>query len=106
MPVGPLSPSEIGIAKANLIPEEVFVAVNKLLALKFSNGRAIITQKEILEELTKELDSDHEKTLERRHIFDIGYLNFEEAYRMQGWKVRFDKPGYNESYDAFFEFKT
>lgn len=32
------------------------------------------------------------------------WLNFEGAYRRAGWKVEFDKPGYNESYPATFKF--
>jgi hypothetical protein len=42
--------------------------------------------------------------LTRAFIFSKGYLNFEELYEAQGWKVVYDKPAYNESYKANFTF--
>ena len=34
----------------------------------------------------------------------ITWFDFEDIYRGQGWKVKFDKSGYCESYDDSFEF--
>ena len=51
------------------------------------------------------LDSEDVGRLTKAKIFSEGYLNVEEVYREQGWVVSYDKPGYNESYDANFKFK-
>lgn len=96
----PIKPSDIATAKQTAIPEVVIEVINNLLALKFSNGRATIYQKDIVNSLLKNGD------ISKDEIFNLGYLNFEEIYREQGWKVTYDKPGYGESYDAFFEFKV
>jgi hypothetical protein len=98
--VKPISPNEIGAAKLKYIPDTVFEVVNELLAQKCTNGRATIYQKDIVAALLTKMDTT------KAVIFDKGYLNFEEAYREQGWKVEYDKPAYNESYDAHFIFKV
>ena len=38
-------------------------------------------------------------------IFDKHWLDVEDIFRDAGWRVYYDKPGYNETYDATFEFK-
>ena len=37
-------------------------------------------------------------------LYEKHYLDVEDAYRKRGWIVDYDKPAYNETYDAFFEF--
>jgi len=95
---GPLSPDDIAAAKRQHIPEAVFDAFNELLALKFTNGSATILQKDVLAKLEA-------GGMVRQEIFDNGWLNVEEAYRDAGWKVEYDKPAYNETYDASFKFR-
>lgn len=95
----PISPNEVGGVQRDNIPAEVFEAVNKLIAKKWTGSSATVKQEEILDALG-------EFGIWRDHAFDRGYLNFEEAYREQGWEVEYDKPGYNESYGAFFVFKA
>lgn len=96
----PIRPSEIAEAKKKLIPPEIFEVVNELLVLRSTGGRSSIniTQNEIIEKVLSKLNID------RTELFSNGYLNFEEAYREYGWEVYYDKPCYNESYDAFFKF--
>ena len=98
MTVKPISPDEIGAAKRQHIPDAVFEAFNAEIALKFDNNRAKVSQKDILARLEA-------SGMNRAEIFEKGYLYVEEAYRMEGWEVSYDKPGYNENYDAIFEFK-
>ena len=31
-------------------------------------------------------------------------MDFEDLYRKSGWSVSYDKPAYNENYDAFLIF--
>ncbi len=35
-----------------------------------------------------------------RHLLDV-----EPSYRAEGWEVEYDKPGYNETYEATFTFR-
>lgn len=98
--VEPIKPSDIPVAKQNAIPDFVIEVVNDMLARRFTNGRAVIKQNEIVSELV----ANHGVTTDM--IFRLDYLNIEEIYRAQGWKVVYDKPAYYENYDAFFEFSA
>lgn len=92
--VKPISPDQVG--DGSHIPDEVFEVVNKLLHANWTGRRATIKQKDVIRELASEYSP--------QSLFDSGWLNFEGAYRAQGWKVVYDKPGYNESYEAYWEF--
>lgn len=100
--VNPISPKDVGSAKATIFPKCVFEAVNELIATHYTNGRAHFTQDDVIDKIQHYSGYD----IGRKEIFDNGYLNFEEVYREQGWKVEYDKPGYNESYKANFTFKA
>ncbi len=94
-----LSPQEVLERKQDTTPELVLETVNRLLTEKITvDGRARIKQDEIMAILV-------EGGLNRREIFDKHWLDFEDRYRAAGWEVKYDKPGYNESYDAYFEFR-
>lgn len=83
-----------------MIPREVFAAVNKLLVERLSGDRASILQRDIVAEIEKLNPEFTEGKLVDNH-----WLDFEDAYRDAGWNVVYDKPGYNESYPASFEFR-
>jgi len=95
----PIKPSEIHLYKKGVIPEFVFEAFNQCIAAKYSNGRATVKQDDVIAKI-QTMDP-----VSRQEIFDKGWLNVEEVYEAEGWKVEYDKPGYNESYGAFFVFK-
>lgn len=86
--------------KVKSIPPFVFDQVNDLLMQRYEGmGRPIrILQKEILERLK----INNNGTLPA--AFEWWWLDFEDAYRAEGWLVKYDRPAYNESYDAFFVF--
>lgn len=87
----------------NGIPNLVFEVVNELLLTKpRKNNKIIITQDEILKELTGDKDCGR---FSRQEVFDNGWLDFEDIYREVGWKVTYDKPGYNENYKPYFIFE-
>lgn len=99
-PLGhPLSPAEIREYKGEeLMPPVIFEVVNTLLADKIGRGgRIVIKQKDILHQL-------EERGMDPSEVWARGYLDFEPYYQASGWNVRYDKPGYNESYDAHFVF--
>lgn len=102
--VKPITPDTVTEYKLKSIPDEVFEAVNELIALKFTirGQRVIVKQQEIIDLVRKKLYPDAEEGVKGR--FDFNWLNFEKVYEEAGWTVKYDKPAYNESYDAHFEF--
>jgi hypothetical protein len=95
-----LTPEECAASAANDIPEVVIDAVNNLLKQKFRHGNTVtLVQDEITKEISR-LNKDLTPTI----VYKNGWLNFEPVFERAGWKVIYDKPGYNESYTATFEF--
>jgi hypothetical protein len=76
----------------------VFDAFNTEIAKHFAGGSATVRQETVVMRLV-------EGGMQRREIYDAGWLNVEEAYRDAGWKVTYDKPGYNETGEARFTFE-
>lgn len=88
------------------IPDFVIEAVNKLLLKSWDGSSATITQNSIINAMIRPQEYSEMPTSEfRRMIFDEHWLDFENLYRENGWDVYYDKPGYNETYDAYFVFK-
>lgn len=97
--VQPLKPEDVGEAKTKHFPDAVIEAFNELIAEQYVNGTAKVKQKDVTARMVA-------KGIDKDEIAFNGYLNVEEMYRSQGWKVKYDKPTYyaGESYDAYFEF--
>ncbi|MBI2120170.1 MAG: hypothetical protein HYT94_00935 [Parcubacteria group bacterium] len=96
--VSPIKPGDIAKVKKTIFPDKVFEAFNELIVAHFSNGLSTIKQDDIVELMVK-------KGLERNQIFNNHWLDVEEVYRDEGWKVEYDKPAHCESYPATFTFK-
>lgn len=90
----PISPDDV--ASALVIPDEAILAFNEIIAAG-GGVYVIIPQREVVALMV-------EKGLNREDIYARGWLNVEPLYRAKGWKVTFDKPGYNEFYEAHFIF--
>ena len=97
-----ISPDDIILKKAENLPDFVLDEWNKMIAKKFTAGRACVLQNEIIAALLP-----HTQHGDRKEVFDGHWLDIQEIYRDQGWSVVYDKPGYgyNESYEASFVFK-
>jgi hypothetical protein len=96
-----IKPSDIMDNLDTIIDPAVIQAVNEILKEKFRGDSVTILQKEIVSRAIKinpKLTSD---ILYKNH-----HLDFEPIFRKAGWSVRYDKPGYNESYEATFEFRS
>lgn len=108
MQVKPFSPEDVERLAAELdpFPSEVIQVVNGLLQERGRSSVSYITikQDEVLERLEELFKSEGIK-FNRQMAFDGHWLDFETAYRSQGWLVEYDKPGYNESYDAHWIFR-
>lgn len=96
--IKPISPDDIAAQKANDLPDAVIGCWNSMIARKYSGGTARI----LLSEASRELQLTVNKT--HNEIRELGYLDIEDLYRAQGWRVNYDQPGYNESYPAYYEF--
>ena len=94
----PITPEEASKKKLADIPDAVIEAFNTLIIKNFNGTSSTVKQDDVMALLTKD------ETLTRRQIYDNNWLDVEDLYRAVGWKVEYDKPGYNESYPATFKF--
>ena len=97
MSILPITPEEVIERKQKEIPDDVFEVFNALIAKKFDGNSSHIKQKHVVEML---VDRGYKSTT----IFDEHWLDVEDIYRKAGWEVKYDKPAYNENYDAYFVF--
>jgi hypothetical protein len=96
----PITPDQVTeFKKEKIIPDFVFEAVNYMIAKHFSSGYAIIRQDNLIDKIL-----EIQPNTSRRDIFDNKWLDIEEIYIEAGWAVYYDKPAYNESYEATFKF--
>jgi hypothetical protein len=93
----PLSPDEVGVD----LPDFVIEGVNDAIRDKYRGGEFNIKQDELIKFIMKRAPEG----ITRQKLFEKKYLDFEEVYREVGWTIEYDKPGWNESYEANFTFK-
>jgi len=98
--VEPIRPDEVTEKKITLLPDAVIRAFNTLIAKKFNGYESTVKQDEAINAIMAE-----DETISRQEIFDNHWLDVEDIYRNIGWEVKFDKPGYSESYSAYYVFK-
>jgi hypothetical protein len=94
-----IRPSEVAKAKRNSMPAAVIESFNELIVENFCNGSATVTQPDVVKRMI-------EKGLTSSDIFKNGWLDVEGIFEAGGWEVNYDKPGYNESYEANFTFSA
>lgn len=99
MNITPITPDQVAEEKRTIIPDEVIAAFNELIAKNYrsGDGSAAVKQKDVVFLAI-------EKTGHTRPAFDLDWLEVEDIYRGAGWNVEYDRPGYNETYDAVFIF--
>lgn len=95
----PITPDQITPRKQDLIPDAVIDVFNDLIAKHWNGNRSVVKQKDVVALLV----ANHNMT--REDIYNNHYLDVEDIFRRAGWHVEYDKPGYNETYDATFIFK-
>lgn len=100
MNVKPITPEEAHSKKIESIPPVVIKIFNDFIVENYSQitKTSRVEQKDVVSKIVEELN------LTRGEVYSRGYCDVEEIFRRAGWKVFYDKPGYNESYDAFFVF--
>lgn len=97
--VKPIKPGEVAAKKQKDFPDAVFEAFNELIAENFGGGSARFTQEKAEKLMVA-------KGLGRSDIYKKGWMDIEDVYEKAGWKVDYDRPGYNESYAATFTFSA
>lgn len=95
----PISPAEAAAEKLKNMPDAVIDTWNRIIAEKFDGHSATIKQNDIVVALAAATG------VNRHKVFDTNWLYIEDLYRKEGWTVTYDKPDYNENYEAYFEFK-
>jgi hypothetical protein len=99
----PITPKQASFRTKAPIPDEVFDAFNELISENLNAGYAVVRQKDVVARILEKLKNS---PTVRQDVFDKGWLNIEPMYQKAGWDVKYDKPGYNEDYEATFEFKA
>ena len=97
--VKPISPDAVADQKKKDIPDIVMETWNSNIARNYRSGSSIIA----LTDIKNALCAVTGKT--RNEIRTLGYLDIEDIYRAAGWSVFYDKPAYNETYEAYYTFK-
>ena len=96
--VSPIRPNEVDKEQIRIFPDAVFESFNELIAQAFSGACATVRQKDVVVLMMN-------KGLARKDIFDKGWLNIQEVYREAGWKVVYDSPAIDESFEPYFRFE-
>jgi hypothetical protein len=100
----PITPAEAENKRIEAIDPAMIQAVNELIVENLKSGHATVQQKEIVKRYFQVVDKQPTEKA-KSDLFDRNQLDFEDVFRKAGWAVEYDKPGYNESYEAFFVFK-
>jgi len=105
MEVKPISPKALIEArkKPDFFPPEIIEAFNELIAKNFNGHSATVDQEEAQELAISKMAKNGRK-ISSKDIYNNGWMDIEPLFRDNGWEVEYDKPGYNESYEAFFVF--
>lgn len=99
--IKPITPKEIMADMGSIIHPAVIQAVNDLLKKNYRGGSCTIKQDEIVAAAIA-IDGSLTSTI----IFKNHWMDFESVFVKAGWSIKYDKPGFNESYDAYFVFKS
>lgn len=92
----PITPGAVVELQSTSIPDFVIDAFNELIVKNFKNGSATVLQ----DEAEKTIKAKYQS----RGYCETRWLDVEPLFEKLGWKVTYDKPGYNESYPASFLF--
>ncbi len=103
MPIEPISPDDAIIKKQSIIPDIVIECFNELIAQNYTDNESTFKQDDVVE-LIRQKMTTVQPDVKNRIIYGSHWLDVESIYRKKGWIVEYDKPGFNESYDATFTF--
>ncbi len=95
----PITKEEATIQLDNRVfPDFVIQAFNECISESQIKRTKVVTQENVIDRIIKL------GNVTKKDVFENHWLDVEEHYRKAGWKVRYDRPGFNEDYKAYFEF--
>lgn len=94
----PITPQEVVSLKIANIPDYVIEVFNDLIAKGWNGSYSTVRMETAATTIKSHAQYNNER------IYDEGWMDIEPLYRKAGWKVVFDKPGYNQIYDAYYTF--
>lgn len=100
MTIQPIKPSQVVKSKQEALPDQVLEAFNELIVAKFDGHGSTFKSKEVVSLIASKMGLEKKDLIYSNHWLDV-----EDIYRKAGWIVKYDQPGWNESFDAFFEFR-
>ena len=100
--IKPISPKEASSLKRERIPDYVIEAFNEMIAKKATSGTVSFKQKDVVDLILKKAPEGTTSSF----LFENHFLDVEPIFIDAGWRVEYDKPGYNESYEPTFTFRT
>lgn len=95
----PITPEQAREKFVKNIPDIIIDAINELIVEHYSPTKrsSSVKQDEILDKV--------KDVYPRQTVFDNNWLDIEDIYRSQGWKVKYEKPSYGDcDFDAYFLF--
>lgn len=105
MSVAPITPKEAQKQHlTKVIPDEVYEAVNEILAERYCDAYIIIFQDEVISRATEKMQLDG-TNIPSEDFFTYHWLDFESPYIDAGWTVSYHKPAYNESFKVHWIFR-
>lgn len=98
MAVAAIRPEDAAKTKEGIFPDAVMDCWNMLVAKHFDGSSAVIKQDSAVRALMAAMQC------ERTLVFAEKWLDIEPVFEAAGWKVRYDKPAWNEGGEAIFYF--
>lgn len=92
----PFTPEDAAKARRQNIPDYVFEAFNTLI----THNPKQVNQSDVIDEIARLSNW----SVSRSQIFENKWLDIEDIYEKYGWNVVYNKPAYNETFDAYFIF--
>jgi hypothetical protein len=96
----PITPAQAKNTESDFIPDWIIGVFNTMISAKYSNGESSFKRDEIIDAIQLV-----DRSLHRQDIFDRKWLDVEPVFRRAGWKVEYDQPAYNESYEPTYTFR-
>ena len=94
--VTPIRPDQVEGRKQAAIPVELIAAVNDLIVKNWDGHQARVLAKDVVAAVAD--------TYTAKELYANRWMDFEPTFREAGWEVKYDQPGYNETYDASYQF--
>lgn len=93
----PITPKEAQSSAAP-IPDAVIECFNELIRERLYESKARIKQCDAVARICSKMNVPASK------VYANHWLDVERSFELAGWHVEYDKPGFNETYEAIFEF--